>query len=113
MWKIILFAVTKLIVVAALCLPTAQADIVNTSDYLERQAVEEQRTEIMTELQRDEVRQQLADMGVEPATLDARVAALSDIEVAQMAADMDQMPAGADMGATTLVLVIILLIVLF
>lgn len=112
MWKIALFAVTKLIVIATLCLPTAQAEIVSTSDYLERQSIEVQRTEIMTELQRQEVRRQLAAMGVAPAAIEARVAALSDTEVARMATEMDELPAGAAMGATTLVLVIILLVVL-
>lgn len=112
MWKTMFLAVTKLIVVATLFLPTAQADIISTSSYLDQQAIEIQRAEIMTELQRDEVRQQLADMGVEPATLEARVAGLSDAEVARMAADMGVMPAGADMSSTTLVLLIILLIVL-
>lgn len=49
-------------------------------------------------LARDEVRSALAAQGVEPAQLQARVAALSDDEARDLAARIDQLPAGGDGG---------------
>ncbi len=111
MWKITLFAVTKIMMVAMLCLPTAQADIISTSDYLQQEAADK-RIELLADLQREDVRDHLIELGVDPAAVEARVAALSDTEVVELAAEMDNMPAGADIGGTTLILLIILLILL-
>lgn len=91
--------------------PEVQAGIVTTDSFLEQQAAE-QRDEIVTELQRDDVRTQLAEMGVEPEMIEQRVAALSDEEIRALATEMDELPAGAAIDNTTLLLLIILLILL-
>ena len=50
-------------------------------------------------LARDDVRAQLASRGVEAAQVDARLAALTDAEAAQLARDIDALPAGGNPGA--------------
>ena len=97
---------------AAVILPTAEAGVVSTADYLDRTEVAEARADIQANLDRRDVREQLLEMGVEPEALEARVAALSDAEVRQMAAEMETMAAGANMSNTTLILLIILIVIL-
>lgn len=60
-------------------------------------------------IDRREVRERLQALGVDPASAKARVAALSDDEAAQLAAQMDTMPAG---GADLLVVALIVFLVL-
>jgi hypothetical protein len=69
------------------------------------------RERAMTLLQRAEVRQRLEAYGVRPADVQARIAALSDEEAAQLAADIDRLPAGgADLIGAIVIVFIILLI---
>jgi hypothetical protein len=60
-------------------------------------------------IDRSDVRERLQALGVDPASAKARVAALSDDEAAQLAAQMDTMPAG---GADVLVVALIVFLVL-
>ena len=69
------------------------------------------RERAMTLLQRADVRQRLEAYGVRPADVQARIAALSDEEAAQLAADIDRLPAGgADLIGAIVIVFIILLI---
>lgn len=61
-------------------------------------------------IDRSEVRERLQALGVDPASAKARVAALSDDEAAQLAAQMDTMPAaGADLLVVALIVFLVLL----
>lgn len=90
--------------------PAAQAGIVTTSDYLQQTEVEAKRADILASLQRDEVQAKLLEQGVDPETVEMRVAALSDAEVMQMAEQMDSLPAGGVLGTIAVVLLILLLL---
>jgi hypothetical protein len=69
------------------------------------------RAQIFTWLDREEVRTQLQVHGVTPMQVKARVAAMTDDEAAQLAADIDSLPAGgADILGVALAVFIILLI---
>jgi hypothetical protein len=60
-------------------------------------------------LERAEVRAQLQAHGVDPADVKARVAALTDEEAAQLAAQLDSLPAGGSVvGAIVLVFLVLL-----
>ncbi|MDX1443910.1 MAG: PA2779 family protein [Gammaproteobacteria bacterium] len=112
MRKLLTLFGVQLLLTAAVILPTADAGVVTTGEYLDASEVAEARADIQANLDREEVRDRLLEMGVEPEALEARVAALSDEEVMQMAAEMDEMPAGANMSQTTLILLIILIVIL-
>jgi hypothetical protein len=101
-------------VTAALLLPTATlplpaaAGVVPTEDILPRDGAARDRLHEL--LDRDEVRAALARHGVTRAELQARVDALTDAEVAKLAADIDRMPAGGDvLGLLFTVFVLLLL----
>ena len=70
-----------------------------------------QREAIDRLLERADVQARLQDYGVKAADVRARVAALSDDEVAQLAAQIDSLPAGGDsiLGLVVLVFVILLI----
>lgn len=73
-----------------------------------------ERDRIATVLNRADVRAQLESMGVKPGDVDARLAALTDREAAQIAAQIDSLPAGGDavgaiVGAALLVFIVLLI----
>lgn len=87
----------------------AGSGLVSTQDALSAEQVRSDRERIHEVLARDDVRDQLVAQGVDPAEVEARVAALSDAEAAQMADQLDQLPAGASVvGALFAVFVILL-----
>ena len=69
---------------------------------------------VVTFLDRNDVRAQLESMGVNPADAKARVASLTDDEAAQLAAKIDNLPAGGDgvsalIGALLIVFIVLLI----
>jgi uncharacterized protein DUF6627 len=100
---------------AALPLP-AQAAMLSTDTAVAsmNNAASAARAHIATLLERADVRKQLEALGVNPADVKARVAALTDDEAAQLAARIDQLPTGADaagalIGALVLVFIVLLI----
>ncbi|WP_163559174.1 PA2779 family protein [Halomonas sp. NO4] len=83
--------------------------LVGTQAALDAEHTSDARERIHDVLARDDVREQLMAQGVDPADVEARVAALSDAEAEQMADRLDEMPAGASVvGALFAVFVILL-----
>jgi hypothetical protein len=71
-----------------------------------------QREQVASFLKREDVRRQIEAMGVDPKEADARVASLSDAEVAKLAGRIDQIPAGAGAAAVFIILGIIFAVLL-
>jgi hypothetical protein len=69
-----------------------------------------ERGRIVTFLEREDVRQQLQSRGVSPSDVKARVAALTDDEAAQVAANIDSLPAGGDVPGVLLIVLLVLLL---
>lgn len=89
---------------ASLPLP-AGAALVTTDRVLERGAC----ADVSAFLQRADVRANLEAMGVDPASAHARVAALSDEEVADLAGRIAELPAGGSVvGALVFVFLVLL-----
>ena len=63
-------------------------------------------------LDRADVQQQLRTQGVSVEQAKARVAALSDAEAAQLAAQIESLPAGGDAGALIGALLVVFLVLL-
>ena len=78
-------------------LPAAQAAMVPTERAIERQAAPDARGQLARFVARDDVRAELARLGVDPAEAAARVAALSDAELRLIADRLDEVPAGQTM----------------
>ena len=69
-----------------------------------------ERGHVLSVLDRHEVRAGLEARGVSAAEVKARVAAMSDDEVAQLAGQLDSLPAGGDVLGILLTVFIVLLI---
>jgi hypothetical protein len=84
----------------------AQAGMIGT-DQVASAASQADRNTVLQFLGRAEVTQQLQSLGVDPATVKDRVAAMTDQEVQQIAGKIDSMPAGAsDAGVLLFVLLV-------
>jgi hypothetical protein len=110
------------IFVYALCLallnlaspPVAQAALVGTLQAVESGTRDLDLARVNATLEREQVRDQMVALGVDPVVVDARVARLTDLELRSLAERMDQMPAGGDalaiIGIVFLVLIILELV---
>ncbi|MFY0990403.1 PA2779 family protein [Halomonas sp. C05BenzN] len=95
--------------VAAAPQPTPGSDLITTEAALNAERGQGDRERIQEILARDDVQQQLLAQGVDLAEVEARVAALSDEEAAQMAEQLEQLPAGASVvGALVLIFLVLL-----
>lgn len=89
----------------------ANAGILSSSDIIAAEQVQLDRAQLKSLFARADVQDKLMAMGVDVAAAQARVDNMSEQEIQQMAANMDEMPAGAGF-VETLVLAFLVLIVL-
>lgn len=89
----------------------AYAGMIGTQEYLAASDRNSRLARIDAVLDRAEVRDQLVALGVEPESARLRVAALADAELAAMADQLENLPAGGDalavIGAVFLVLLVL------
>jgi hypothetical protein len=103
-----LIASLLIVSIAGIGLPLpAQAGIVSTDAAL----ASAERDRIASMLDRADVRAQLEAYGVRAADVKARVAVLTNEEAAQLAGQLDSLPAGGDgiIGALLLIFVVLLI----
>jgi hypothetical protein len=112
-WRTTLVTVLTAAVFNFGVMSAAQAGIVSTGAIVsaERDA---DLASIRGQLQRADVQAQMQEMGVDAASVDARLATLSDSELRDMAEQMKNAPAGGDvlvlLGAVFLVLLVLELV---
>lgn len=91
---------------------TAQASLVTTQDAITAagESAHDSRDKVAAFLGRADVRQALEAQGVSGAAAMERVQAMTDSEVAQLAARVDQAPAGGDVLGVLFTVFIVLLL---
>ena len=95
-----------MVLMALAPLQMAQAGMIGT-EQVASAASQADRNTVLQFLGRSEVTGQLQSLGVDPATVKDRVAAMTDQEVQQIAGKIDSMPAGAsDAGVLLFVLLV-------
>lgn len=106
--------VLKIALVSFLCTgmtAPGHAAVLTTGEYLSAAARAGHLDQINAVLAREDVREQLIALGVDPADAAERVAQLPDGELAELADQMEELPAGgsalAIIGAVFLVLMIL------
>lgn len=90
----------------------AQAGIVTTDEVVAEQTQAVEREQLLEKLDRDDVKAQLKHYGVDAEQAQERVAAMTDAEVLELQAGLDQAIAGGDAGLATLLLVVIIVLLL-
>jgi len=88
----------------------ALAGVVGTAEAVAAARGEGPRAAVEATLARADVRAELAAMGVDPAAVEGRLAALSDEEVASLAGQIDSTPAGGDALAVIGIVFVVLII---
>lgn len=90
-----------LVLVATLPMGVVHAGLVSTDSVIDDTfGANDERARVQAFLSRDDVREQLAAMGVDPLEAETRVAALSDAEISRIAGDLDNLPAGEGIFTT-------------
>lgn len=87
----------------------ARAALVSTQELAASSNADEDRSLVLSTLQRQDLREQFARYGVDPADVEQRVASLSDQEVSRLANDIRSAPAG---GVSVLGFLLVIFIVL-
>jgi len=104
------YIVTVGVLALSVHLPAAHAAVIGTEAVVSAQQAEIDRSRVQSLLGRAEIKQQLLAAGVDPSQVSARVDALNDNEVHQLAAKIDQLPAGGDaLGVLVFVFIVLLI----
>ena len=102
---------TILMLLLAIPYQSALAAFVETETVLEMSRGEKARDYVKQVLAREDIKSALIAQGVDPLEAMARVDSLTDSEVMQLAAQIEQLPAGGDaFGFIIAVLVIVILV---
>jgi len=107
--------ICRLLVLSSIVLPYSahtQAALIGTEQAARVQAQAE-RDKVRSFVARADVQNQLAARGLGAALASERVNALTDDEVQQLAGKIDSLPAGADVGIVTVLLVVVLVLLIF
>ena len=91
---------------------TASAGVIGTQAYLSAAARAGHLADINAAISRADVQAQLVSLGVDPANAVTRAAALSDAELAQVAQEMNNLPAGGDGLLAVVGIVFVVLMIL-
>lgn len=91
---------------------TASAGVIGTQEYLSGADRAGQLASVQASFARADVRAALEKFGVDPADASLRVASLTDQELAEVARNLDTLPAGGDGVVVALGIVFIVLLIL-
>jgi hypothetical protein len=90
----------------ALALPQAHAGLISSDDA----QVSGDRERLKALIARPELAQQIEKLGILPREAVARVDAMNDAEVRNLAGRLDALPAGGELSTNTLVLIVLILL---
>ncbi len=91
---------------------SARAELVSTATMMASQDAEAARERVAAMLAREDVRNQLQDLGVGPDEAQARIASLSDREIVQLDSQLSALPAGKDFLALVASILIVTVLAL-
>jgi hypothetical protein len=110
-WRVSIVAVLSMAVLNTGLMQSAQAGVVETG-VLVPSVRDAHMASIQTQLARQDVRGELARLGVEPTAIEGRLAALSESELAELATSMEEAPAGGDGLLALIGVVFVVLLIL-
>lgn len=90
--------------------PAAQAGMIGTQAALDSDARAERVAHVRDLLDQERVTEQMVALGVDPAAAQARVASLTDTELAQIEGRLESLPAGGDALAVLGIVFLVLLV---
>ncbi|MDQ3286846.1 MAG: PA2779 family protein [Pseudomonadota bacterium] len=89
----------------------AMSGVITTQQALSADIRAAKETQVRSAFAREDVRQAMQRMGVNPADADGRIASLSDAELIHLQGQLDSLPAGGDaLGVIAVVFVVFLIL---
>jgi len=88
----------------------AWSGIVTTDQLIQEQFETLDKASLTAMLDRDDVRQQLVERGVDPEYAKARIASLSDAQIEELKGGIDTLPAGSSAVAILIAVLLVLVI---
>jgi len=107
--KISVFTLIAVFMITSAVVPAARAKMIDTSVYLESQQ-SSVRSQMQALLARDDVREQMTALGVDPEDAAERLAALTDQEVSQLRDRIGDLPAGSGVLSVLGVVLVVLIV---
>jgi len=107
--KRVMAIIVSLSFLATYSLP-AYSGIVTTEQLIQEQLETLDKPTLVSMLDRDEVRQQLVDRGVDPDYAKQRIAALSDEQINEIKSNIDELPAGSSVVGILIAVLLVLVI---
>ena len=89
---------------------SAQAAMIANDVIINQAQQRDAKTELMQTIQRADVREQLASMGVGQAAVESRIDLMTHEEIARLNQQIDELPAGGDVLGVLLVIFIVFVI---
>jgi Family of unknown function (DUF6627) len=103
--------ISRLLIVCLIGLPfQASAGMIGTDQAVSAAQAQAARGIVLSQISRADIAGQLQSLGLSPKVAAERVAALTDVEVAKLAGQIESLPAGASSGGLILVILIGVLI---
>lgn len=103
--------VSRILIVCMIVLPfNVHAGLIGTDTIVSAAQAQAARDKVLTLVDRADVARQLQAFGLTPETAKDRVNALTDSEIAQLAGQIESVPAGANGAGWVLVILIVVLI---
>ncbi|MFN2435997.1 MAG: PA2779 family protein [Desulfotignum sp.] len=96
-------------VITSAVIPAVEAKMIDTPAYLD-QCNDSARGDLASFMAREDVRDKLAALGVNPDDAANRIAALTDQEVSQLQNRIDELPAGSSVLAVLGVVLVVLIV---
>ena len=88
----------------------AYSGVVTTERMIQQQMGAMDKATLISQLDREDVRRQLIERGVDPDFAKQRIAALSDEQINRIKADIDQAPAGSGVVGILVAVLLVLMI---
>jgi hypothetical protein len=106
--------VLSLLIASTFCFSfnQSQAAMISTSQLMEQFSIEQKRAQVIGFLNRADVEQQLTKLGVSADEARTRAQFLTDSEIQNISARIDQLPAGQDGFGSVLGFVLVIFIIL-
>jgi hypothetical protein len=102
---------TEIALLIAIPHPSALAALIPTDAANDSVKGPEARERMLRFMAREDVRSALVAQGIDPAEADARVATLTDAEIARIDGQIEKLPAGGFLELAIAVLIIVLLVI--
>lgn len=87
-----------------------QAAVISSQQAMSAEARAATEADVRASLARDDVRQAMVQLGVDPSEVNGRIASLSDAELMQMHGELEKLPAGGVLAVVGLVFVVLLIL---